>query len=278
MRAVIPGILSNPVQLRPLDRIAAEQAIRKPVAKWGEEHFGDPKAVEVEDSLVQSLLDQVQQTASGSFATGAGSGSAANLVELPLLQLSLERLWDEEAKADKPFLRLETLNRLEGAPGIVKQHLHRTLEALPAVQRDLTIRLFGHLVTATGGKHAWRADDLAEEIASHRRAARQAAERTIFGRVIARAGRFAEWFSAAGRSFLGAAAAPRRNRMQMREQSPKPSINWHRERRVFCAPSRTRAARDHCSSSTTTPLPYRYCPGCRKRGSETPSVVNGVAQ
>ena len=208
LRAVIPGILSSPMQLTPLDRIAAEQALRKPIAKWGEEHFGDTQLVKVEDPLVETLLDQVRQTASGSFTTGAGYGSAADHVELPLLQLSLERLWDEEAKADKPFLRLETLNRLEGAPGIVKQHLHRTLEALPAVQRDLTIRLFGHLVTATGGKHAWRADDLAEEIASHGRVVRQAAERTIFGRVIASASRFAEWFSLAGRTFLGARAAP----------------------------------------------------------------------
>ena len=47
LRAVIPGILSSPVQLRPLDRTAAEQAIRRPVAKWSEEKFGDSRAVEV---------------------------------------------------------------------------------------------------------------------------------------------------------------------------------------------------------------------------------------
>jgi hypothetical protein len=65
LRAVIPGVLSSPVQLRPLDRSAAEQAIRKPVAKWSEDRFGDPKAVEVEDSLVETLLDQVRQTGPG---------------------------------------------------------------------------------------------------------------------------------------------------------------------------------------------------------------------
>jgi hypothetical protein len=45
LRAVIPGVLSSPVQLRPLDRQSAEQAIRKPVAKWSEDRFGDPQAV-----------------------------------------------------------------------------------------------------------------------------------------------------------------------------------------------------------------------------------------
>jgi len=61
--------------------------------------------------------------------------------------------------------------------------LDQTLEALPAPRRALAIRLFRHLVTATGGKHAWRADDLAEEIDADTQAARQAAERTILGRI-----------------------------------------------------------------------------------------------
>ena len=63
LRAVIPGILSSPVQLRPLDRTAASQAIRKPVAKWSEDCFGDSRAIEVEPALVDTLLDQVQHPA-----------------------------------------------------------------------------------------------------------------------------------------------------------------------------------------------------------------------
>ena len=91
LRAVIPGVLSGPVQLRPLDRMAAEQAIRRPVAKWSEERFGDPKAIGVEPELINTLLDQVEQTI-------PVEPSADKFVELPLLQLALERLWEE----DKP--------------------------------------------------------------------------------------------------------------------------------------------------------------------------------
>ena len=109
LRAVIPGILSSPVQLRPLDRTAAEQAIRRPVAKWSEDRFGDSKAIVVENSLVETLLDQVQQTGATGLSTQPTSNSIAGLVELPLLQLTLERLWEEEAKAEKPVLRLPTL-------------------------------------------------------------------------------------------------------------------------------------------------------------------------
>jgi hypothetical protein len=177
LRAVIPGILWSPVQLRPLDRRAAEQAIRRPVAKWSEEHFGDAEAVAVEDSLVETLLDQVRQTGVIRLSAEPLANSNVNLVELPLLQLALERLWEEETKAERHVLRARTLQQLGGATGIARRHLDWTLEALPAAQRELAIRLFRHLVTAAGGKHAWRADDLAEEIGADSRAEQQAIDR-----------------------------------------------------------------------------------------------------
>ena len=203
LRAVIPGILSSPVQLRPLDRAGAEQAIRRPVAKWSEDRFGDPKAIVVEDSLVDTLLDQVQQTGATGLSTQPTSNSKASLVELPLLQLTLERLWEEEAKAEKPVLRLPTLAQLGGASGIARRHLDHTLEALPAQRRATAIRLFRHLVTATGGKHAWRADDLAEEIEADTQAARQAAERNIVGRMAGRIKRVAGAVAVAGGRLFG---------------------------------------------------------------------------
>jgi sugar lactone lactonase YvrE len=192
LRAVIPGVLTSPVQLRPLDRTTAEQAIRRPVAKWSEERFGGSEAVVVEDSLVETLLDQVQQTSGIGLSAEPSASSITKLVELPLLQLALDRLWEEE-KVERPFvLRLRTLDRLDGASGIARRHLDQTLEALPTAQRGLAIRLFRHLVTATGGKHAWRADDLADEIAADSRAEQQAADQMT-------------GMGAAGRALLGIA-------------------------------------------------------------------------
>jgi hypothetical protein len=208
LRAVIPGVLSSPVQLLPLDRTAAEQAIRKPVAKWSEKRFGDPDAVVVEPALVDELLDQVRETGSTGPSTEPSTGANANLVELPLLQLTLERLWEEEAKTEKPVLRLRTLEQLGGAEGIARRHLDQTLGALPVSRRELAIRLFRHLVTATGGKHAWRADDLADEIDADSLAARQAASRTVLGRVTGFPGRAAATVGAAGRSLFGAKRTP----------------------------------------------------------------------
>jgi hypothetical protein len=81
--------------------------------------------------------------------------------------------------------------------------LDQTLEALPAPRRALAIRLFRHLVTATGGKHAWRADDLANEIDADRSAARQAAERTLLGSIGGRIDRVLVRLDAAVRSLFG---------------------------------------------------------------------------
>jgi hypothetical protein len=207
LRAVIPGILSSPVQLRPLDRAAAEQAIRKPVAKWSEERYDDPEAVVVEDSLVDTLLDQVQQTGPIGLGADPFANFNANLVELPLLQLTLERLWQEEAKATKPVLQLETLKRLGGAAGIAQQHLDETLGALPAPQRALAIRLFRNLVTATGGKHAWRADDLAKEIDADPSAVRLVTVRNLLGHFASAIDKMIEKIGEASRS-LSPSAKP----------------------------------------------------------------------
>ena len=205
LRAVIPGVLSSPVQLRPLDRAAAVQAIRKPLARWSEDHFGYQEAVAIEDQLVETLLDQVGQTGSAGSTVEGTSSLAASLVELPLLQLSLERLWEEEARGDKSLLRLQTLYQLGGATGIARQHLDKTLEALPAGQRVLAIRLFRHLVTATGGKHAWRSDDLAEEISADSEAARKVAERSFLGHIGVRISEVVQGASAAVLKVFGAA-------------------------------------------------------------------------
>ena len=96
LRAVVPGILSSPIQLLPLDEVAARQAILKPVVEWSERNLGRTDGVVAEEALVAELLRQVRISAGGSV--GLSSSACQSLVELPLLQLTLERLWLEEAE------------------------------------------------------------------------------------------------------------------------------------------------------------------------------------
>jgi hypothetical protein len=184
LRAVMPGILSSPIQLLPLDDEAAEQAIRRPVAEWSERNLGRPDGVAIEDELVTELLRQVRIGATGSI--GAASGRHQTLVELPLLQLTLERLWLEEAKTwPITALRAETLRRLGGADGIVRDHLQATIGQLSPEQRALAASLMGYLVTPSGAKHAWRADDLVMELAAETTLAKAAAAQSMLGRMSA---------------------------------------------------------------------------------------------
>jgi hypothetical protein len=178
LRPVLPGILASPIQLLPLDQQAARDAILQPVAEWSRRNL-DGDAVAVEDALVTDLLGQVRVNSPGS-----AYGPHRGFVELPLLQLALERLWLEETRAGRVTgLHWKTLAQLGGVAGIVRRHLQETIGRLSSEQRELAAELMGHLVTASGAKHAWRADDLAKELAAPKAATSAAAAQSRLGRV-----------------------------------------------------------------------------------------------
>ena len=145
LRAVVPEILSSLVQLRPLERRAAEQAIRRPVERWGEDHYGDPQYIKIEPSLVEELLDQLGQAT----------------VELPFLQLTLQQLWGEMQKGDKRSLDRALLAATGGVNSIVEAHTREKLDGLCQGQRLLAADIFHYLVTPSGGKMAYSPKDLA---------------------------------------------------------------------------------------------------------------------
>jgi hypothetical protein len=175
---------------------------------WSNAHYGDPKAVEIDAALVGTLLDQVCQAGRSSLIADGANDPGTVSVELPLLQLSLDRLWRIEAEAEKPALRLETLEALGGAAGIARQHLQTTMDALSVQQRNLAIRLFGRLVTPTGGKHAWRADDLAKDLDAEAWATREATRRTKLGRVAGAMNATTAWIGATFRKALHGSHVP----------------------------------------------------------------------
>src|SRR5262249_32104552 len=120
----IPNLLGNRLRLAHLDEAGATSAIRRPLEVWNRLHAGEPP-VSVEDALVASLLEEVR-IARVSVGRQGGSGApqaAGQQIEAPFLQLVLTRLWAEESAAGSRTLRLETLDRLQGAREIVRGHL-----------------------------------------------------------------------------------------------------------------------------------------------------------
>jgi len=163
----IPGLFNNNIRIEHLAREAAEEAIRGPVRRYRE--LGGPMDAPhaVEDALVDEVLAQVK---TGAFVLGQRGGGIVEVtegdrdlrVETPFLQLVMERLWHEEQKAKSPTLRLETLNRLQGAKSIVNEHLAKAVGALEPDEQAYAARVFTRLVTPSGTKIAYSASDLAK--------------------------------------------------------------------------------------------------------------------
>lgn len=165
-RTRIPNLLGNSLRLRHLDATSAEEAIRKPLEVYNQEHADEPQ-INIEDDLVKKLIQDIQV---GKFSIGQGGqgrvkeGDATDdsdiRIESPFLQLVLNRLWEDERGQNSNILRLETLETLGGAIEIVKTHLDHVMENLPSDIQDITADIFRYLVTPSGTKIAYKVKDL----------------------------------------------------------------------------------------------------------------------
>jgi WD40 repeat protein len=160
--ARIPNLLGNTLRLEHLDREQAEQAIRGPLAQYKTEHGINAGPTDIEDGLVDAVLAQVTTEANPLPETPAAERDQAR-IETPLLQLVMQRLWDEEREEGSSKLRLVTLDqRLKGVKSIVQQHLNEVMDTLSEQQEDVCSSFFDRLVTPSGTKFAQRQADLAQ--------------------------------------------------------------------------------------------------------------------
>lgn len=170
----IPTLFDNYIRIDHLDRAAAQDAIVKPIEQFNKTVADPNLRMQIEPALVEAVLDQVKTGRVSMTETGAGrlespdarasATEDAARIETPFLQLVMTRLWDEEVRAGSHVLRLETLNKLGGAERIVRTHLDKAMNALPAGERDAAARVFHYLVTPSGTKIAHTARDLSEYV------------------------------------------------------------------------------------------------------------------
>lgn len=168
----IPTLFDNYIRIDHLDRVAARDAIVKPIEEFNKSVDDASQKVSIEPALIEAVLDQVKTGRVSLTETGIGAikiergenGHAHGIdrIETPFLQLVMTRLWDEELRSGSHLLKLETLQRLGGAERIVRTHLDKALGALPATERQAAAGMFHYLVTPSGAKIAHTARDLAE--------------------------------------------------------------------------------------------------------------------
>jgi WD40 repeat protein len=158
----LPGPLDNNIRLGHLNRAAAREAIQGPLTRYNAV-VPATQHVNIESELIDELLPQLQ---TGSLSVGdAGQGgvnTSVESIETPYLQLVMTRLWAEERKRGSQLIRRETLTSLGGAGEIVRTHLDAVMSDLTEQQRETAAEIFRYLVTPSGMKIAYTAEDLAE--------------------------------------------------------------------------------------------------------------------
>ena len=162
MRAYLPQAFDTMIELSHLDADAVREAVEGPIAVYNRQHRPSGRPVEFDEDLADTLIEQLQAES----RSGPGQGAAAARIELPFLQLALERLWAEEGGGSADGverLRVSTLrDRLGGIEGIAKQHVEDRLDTLTRAEQRAASKILHYMVTPSGGKIAYTRQDLEE--------------------------------------------------------------------------------------------------------------------
>ncbi|HTS65450.1 MAG TPA: SIR2 family protein [Candidatus Acidoferrales bacterium] len=161
----IPTLWDSYRRIDHLNLEAAEDAIRLPLKEYNRSQPAG-RQIGIEDELVEEVLRSVpaggvqfEDTGSGTLGPAVGKASR---IETPYLQMVMLRIWERERVQGSTMLRLATLENEGGAPEIVKRHLDRVMEQFTVEERDLAALVFHRLVTPSGAKIAFTANDLAQ--------------------------------------------------------------------------------------------------------------------
>jgi WD40 repeat protein len=161
----IPTLFDNYLRIDHLDAAAAREAIGRPPVEFSARYLPPDQQVEVEPSLIEAVLPEIQtgRLDLGTIGRGTVVGSAeGQRFEAALLQLVMTRVWETERAAGSRLLRRATYLELGGAPQIVQSHLDQALAQLAPDEQRGAARLFRDLVTPSGGKVAHSVEDLAD--------------------------------------------------------------------------------------------------------------------
>lgn len=157
----IPTLLNNLYRLEHLTADDARHAIERPLAVLRARSTTDEGLpVAMEPGLAGAILDDLAALDRGAALTPA-SGRDAFRVELPFLQVVMERLWLMECRARSPLLRRATFDAAGGAAGIVRQRIQESLDRLDPDAQAIVASVLRHLVTPSGAKIALTMEDLA---------------------------------------------------------------------------------------------------------------------
>lgn len=159
----VPALFGNYLRLAHMTEESARTAITQPIAcvnEWRE--AAGLSRVEVQAGLIDEVFADLTdpRLLSGERSVLRSPGGRAP-IELAFLQLVMRRLWEADVTGDTPVLQCSTLHELGGTDAIVAGHLDAQMDSLTREQRDTAAAMFGYLVTPSGAKIRYTAQDLA---------------------------------------------------------------------------------------------------------------------
>jgi WD40 repeat protein len=154
LRGRIANLMTNTLRLRPLTVAGAREALVRPLEVYGRAHLAGPKSVQIDGKLVDDVLRDVRASAAVAVVLDARPTPATPdeaPIEASVLQLVMERLWEEDRPWQSRVIRRETYRKLGGAAEIVRHHVTDVIDDLTPRERDLCAGFFDHLVTPSLG-------------------------------------------------------------------------------------------------------------------------------
>ena len=176
-------LLKNRLELKPLNKKSAREAITKPIEKYNEQRSSEEKVhYEGEPSnsnvpIIWLLLRKIDCMAGILFLCQdlvkevLEQIYSEGYIQTPYLQLVMKRLWEEEVvnkhlpqnkiEDDSYCLRLKTLEKLGSVSGIINDHINNKIRLLSLEDKKIVARIFYYLVTPSCQKIAYSVRDLA---------------------------------------------------------------------------------------------------------------------
>lgn len=146
----ILNLISNRLDLKPLSEDLAREAIQKTITAYNNEKglCGEDE-IRIEVGVINRILNQIgikKPKSIENLEEGTNSKEVKR-IEASLLQIDLERLWDEEVGKDSKIIRDEIFLKLGETAGIVRELVKKRLDNLDDNQKDVTASLLHFLVT-----------------------------------------------------------------------------------------------------------------------------------
>ena len=154
------GFVPQAYRIDPMTPGNAEEAIRQPIREYNKEFHA---SISVDKQLVRNVV-YGDARGEDDVVARLTLGLMPEEVDLPFLQIVMMRLWAaERLEVDPPsdHLRASTLQRLGGIEKVVAGHVSGILDGLTNADRRTATAVLQWLITPTGGKVAYSAEDLA---------------------------------------------------------------------------------------------------------------------